>query len=64
MVDDDEVTTKALEGVGITNLGRLGKIEFYEELGRSFVFLGVGRPRISPSPWDALCMGLPVSHSA
>lgn len=63
MVNDDEVTTEAVAKSGITNLGQLGPIEFYEELGRSFVFVGVGRPRISPSPWDALCMGVPVSVS-
>lgn len=62
MVDDDEVTSAAVHAAGLTNLGRLGKMEFYEELATSFVLVGVGRPRISPSPWDALCMGLPVSR--
>lgn len=60
MEDDDEFTRKSVEEYGITNFGQLGKMEFYEELGRSFVLVGVGRPRISPSPWDALCMGVPV----
>ncbi|RSH93084.1 hypothetical protein EHS25_007437 [Saitozyma podzolica] len=59
MVDDDEATSAAVKAAGLTNLGRLGKMEFYEELASSFVLVGVGRPRISPSPWDALCMGLP-----
>jgi hypothetical protein len=63
MVEDDENTVKALKEVGLTNFGKLGKIEFYEELAKSFVLLGVGRPRISPSPWDALCMGVPVCAS-
>lgn len=60
--DDDPVTAKAVEDIGLKNLGRLGVMEFYEQLSKSFVLLGVGRPRISPSPWDALCMGVPVSN--
>ncbi|KAL7423893.1 hypothetical protein Q5752_001478 [Cryptotrichosporon argae] len=59
MVDDDAETAAAVAAHGITNLGKLGKIDFYEQLATSFVLLGVGRPRISPSPWDALCMGVP-----
>ncbi|WVR07919.1 hypothetical protein IAU60_004962 [Kwoniella sp. DSM 27419] len=59
MTDDDEETSAKVKAIGLTNFGRLGKIEFYEALARSFVFVGVGRPRISPSPWDALCMGVP-----
>lgn len=58
--DDDPVTAKAVADIGLKNLGRLGVMEFYEQLSKSFVLLGVGRPRISPSPWDALCMGVPV----
>jgi hypothetical protein len=46
---------------GLTNVGQLNKTEFYKQLAQSSVLVGVGRPRISPSPWDALCMGLPVS---
>ncbi|WVF68323.1 hypothetical protein IAT40_003088 [Kwoniella sp. CBS 6097] len=59
MKEDDDETSKRVKEIGLTNFGRLGKIEFYEQLARSFVFVGVGRPRISPSPWDALCMGVP-----
>ncbi|WRT69874.1 uncharacterized protein IL334_006865 [Kwoniella shivajii] len=59
MTEDDDSTKERLKQIGIENLGRLGKIQFYEQLSKSFVFLGVGRPRISPSPWDALCMGVP-----
>lgn len=57
---DDEEAAKEVKAAHIVNLGRLGKVEFYEQLGRSSVFLGVGKPRISPSPWDALCLGVPV----
>ncbi|WWD21842.1 hypothetical protein CI109_106330 [Kwoniella shandongensis] len=59
MTDDDEVTAKAVQKIGLTNLGKLGKIDFYTQLAQSSVLIGVGRPRISPSPWDALCMGVP-----
>nr|XP_019043734.1 hypothetical protein I302_08315 [Kwoniella bestiolae CBS 10118]OCF22664.1 hypothetical protein I302_08315 [Kwoniella bestiolae CBS 10118] len=59
MTDDDEDTAKRVKEVGIVNLGKLPKLEFYGQLAKSFVFIGVGRPRISPSPWDALCMGVP-----
>lgn len=62
LVDDDSRTTKKIAAAGLRNYGKLGKIEFYDQLARSFVLLGVGRPKISPSPWDALCMGVPVGH--
>ncbi|KAL0952654.1 hypothetical protein HGRIS_006897 [Hohenbuehelia grisea] len=43
----------------ITNLGVLSKNEFYDELGKSRAFIGIGEPVLSPSPYDALCMGVP-----
>ena len=61
VVNDDQTTHDAVDASGVVNIGQLDKIHFYEELARSFLLVGVGRPRISPSPWDALCMGLPVS---
>lgn len=45
---------------GITNLGPLDQAAFYDQLGHSKVLVGIGKPRSSPSPWDALCMGVPV----
>ncbi|KAF7320159.1 hypothetical protein MKEN_00800400 [Mycena kentingensis (nom. inval.)] len=33
--------------------------EFYDHLGHSVVLLGVGDPILSPSPYDALCLGVP-----
>ncbi|WVQ75714.1 hypothetical protein IAR50_005344 [Cryptococcus sp. DSM 104548] len=59
MRDDDKNTTRMVEESGIRNLGHLGVVQFYEALSQSFVLVGVGQPRISPSPWDALCMGVP-----
>ena len=47
--------------LGLTDVGIMNKVKFYEMLAMSFVMIGVGQPRISPSPWDALCMGTPVS---
>ncbi len=44
---------------GITDVGKLNKTQFYEHLGRSRVLVGIGRPVLSPSPYDALCMGVP-----
>jgi hypothetical protein len=44
---------------GITDYGRLTKTEFYAHLGESRVLVGIGKPYLSPSPYDALCMGLP-----
>jgi hypothetical protein len=60
-VDRPEVE-ESFEQHGLTNVGQLNKTEFYRQLAISSVLVGVGRPRISPSPWDALCMGVPVSH--
>ncbi|ODN76400.1 hypothetical protein L198_08084 [Cryptococcus wingfieldii CBS 7118] len=59
MRDDNETMRGLVEESGIRNLGELGVVEFYEQLAESFVLVGVGQPRISPSPWDALCMGVP-----
>lgn len=44
---------------GITDVGKLNKTQFYEYLGRSRVLVGIGRPVLSPSPYDALCMSVP-----
>ncbi|KAJ8690374.1 hypothetical protein PTI98_011802 [Pleurotus ostreatus] len=44
---------------GINNLGQLNQQNFYEQLSKSRVLIGIGSPRLSPSPYDALCMGVP-----
>ncbi|KAF4588774.1 hypothetical protein EYR40_010329 [Pleurotus pulmonarius] len=44
---------------GINNLGQLNQQDFYEQLSKSRVLIGIGNPRLSPSPYDALCMGVP-----
>lgn len=59
--NDRPEVAKHYEESGLTNLGALNKADFYHQLQMSSVLVGIGRPRISPSPWDALCMGVPVS---
>jgi hypothetical protein len=44
---------------GIKNLGLLDKTAFYRHVSESRVLLGIGKPTLSPSPYDALCMGVP-----
>nr|GAT52943.1 predicted protein [Mycena chlorophos] len=48
----------------ITNLVKPGETvlnqdEFYEQLSHSKVLVGLGDPIISPTPYDALCFGVP-----
>ncbi|KAF9068154.1 hypothetical protein BDP27DRAFT_1530086 [Rhodocollybia butyracea] len=43
----------------IHDLGALNKEAFYEQLGKSRALIGIGRPVLSPSPYDAMCMGVP-----
>lgn len=44
---------------GVTNLGRLNQREFYDQVAHSRVLVGIGSPFLSPSPYDALCLGVP-----
>ncbi|KAJ7763578.1 hypothetical protein DFH07DRAFT_395731 [Mycena maculata] len=41
------------------NHGRMEKGVFMRRLARSRVLIGVGNPVVSPTPWDALCLGVP-----
>lgn len=58
-IAQDDAPDGAGVPAGIANLGRLNKTEFYRHLGRSRALVGIGVPFLSPSPYDALCMGLP-----
>lgn len=49
----------ALPIPGITNIGFQTIPDFLREVGHSKALVGVGRPWISPTPYDALCMGVP-----
>lgn len=44
---------------GVINIGFQSIPDFLYELGHSKALIGVGRPWISPTPYDALCMGVP-----
>ncbi|CED84680.1 hypothetical protein [Phaffia rhodozyma] len=44
---------------GITNLGLLDREDFIQEMAKSKVLVGVGNPIISPTPYEALCLGVP-----
>jgi hypothetical protein len=52
-----------LPDAGITNLGFMSVPDFRTALGRSKVLVGIGRPRLSPTPYDALCMGVPFINA-
>ncbi|KAF8306960.1 hypothetical protein DL93DRAFT_2088335 [Clavulina sp. PMI_390] len=43
----------------MTNLGPLSRPVFMRKVAESQVLLGVGRPWISPTPYQALCLGVP-----
>ncbi|KAI8840020.1 hypothetical protein BJ741DRAFT_575954 [Chytriomyces cf. hyalinus JEL632] len=43
----------------VTNFGVLTKEQFHVELSKSRVLLGLGNPTTSPSPYDAMCLGVP-----
>ncbi|KAJ7792353.1 hypothetical protein B0H14DRAFT_2470173 [Mycena olivaceomarginata] len=44
---------------GVANLGGMGPARFYEAVARSWVLMGMGAPSTSPTPYDALCLGVP-----
>lgn len=39
----------------VENLGRLPREQFHSAVAHSKVVLGVGSPRLSPTPYEALC---------
>ncbi|GFZ42607.1 hypothetical protein JCM24511_00324 [Saitozyma sp. JCM 24511] len=43
----------------LTNLGVMYRDPWTENLAKSKFMLGVGKPKDSPSPYDALCLGVP-----
>ncbi|KAI0312911.1 hypothetical protein OF83DRAFT_1176177 [Amylostereum chailletii] len=44
---------------GTVNFGLLDQGRFVGELSRSALLIGVGRPSTSPTPYEALCLGVP-----
>ncbi len=59
MANDNQDTWDLVEASQIHNMGHIDSERFLEELSGSDIFVGIGRPIISPSPFDALCMGVP-----
>jgi len=45
--------------IELKSLGFMNQDAFLDAVAHSKVMLGIGRPRISPSPWQALCLGVP-----
>ncbi|KAG9025818.1 hypothetical protein FS837_004813 [Tulasnella sp. UAMH 9824] len=44
---------------GITQVERMERPAFQRLVGQSRVLLGIGRPGLSPTPYEALCLGVP-----
>ncbi|KAF8211116.1 hypothetical protein K438DRAFT_1808837 [Mycena galopus ATCC 62051] len=43
----------------IENIGPVTQDDFYRVLSNSMALVGVGNPVVSPTPYDALCLGIP-----
>ncbi|KAF7981431.1 hypothetical protein HWV62_33429 [Athelia sp. TMB] len=43
----------------IQNLGQMARIDFQHHIAFSKVLIGVGRPAVSVTPYEALCLGVP-----
>jgi len=43
----------------LTNLGRLPQPQFLDALSHSKVLIAIGEPSTSPTPYEALCLGVP-----
>ncbi|KAF8998237.1 hypothetical protein BDQ17DRAFT_1328891 [Cyathus striatus] len=59
---DDKLEDIADPVNGIFNLGVLDQPGFLDNLRKARVMLAIGDPRWSPSPFEALCLGVPVVH--
>lgn len=53
------VTIPHLPAEDVHNLGLLDRTRFMAEVAKSRVLVGVGRPALSPTPYQALCLGVP-----
>ncbi|TXT13321.1 hypothetical protein VHUM_00688 [Vanrija humicola] len=54
-----EGVRKETQTPNIWTLGHQTRAGFERFLGQSKVMIGIGPPKLSPSPYDALCMGVP-----
>ncbi|KAJ7100403.1 hypothetical protein C8R44DRAFT_716506 [Mycena epipterygia] len=59
VVGVQEADAAAALPAGVANLGAMGPARFYEAVARSWVLVGMGVPSTSPTPYDALCLGVP-----
>jgi len=57
--NDDVEGRKPVLPQGLKNHGFLSQPAFVDALSRSLVLVGVGRPVASPTPYEALCLGVP-----
>ncbi|KAI0037152.1 hypothetical protein K488DRAFT_75486 [Vararia minispora EC-137] len=57
--DGREIRPRNILPKGVKNLGKLELPEFLDELSKSQVLVGVGLPFTSPTPYEALCLGVP-----
>jgi hypothetical protein len=54
-----DVPTNIPEPSGVDRIPWMPRRDFQRLLANSRVLLGVGHPRISPTPYEALCLGVP-----
>ncbi|KAJ7763258.1 hypothetical protein B0H14DRAFT_3510672 [Mycena olivaceomarginata] len=59
VVGVQEAGAAAVLPAGVANLGGMGPARFYEAVASSWVLMGMGAPSTSPTPYDALCLGVP-----
>ncbi|KAJ6516354.1 hypothetical protein C8R45DRAFT_811595 [Mycena sanguinolenta] len=57
--DDLELALALPDQYRSFNLGRIQQSLFMEKIAESKVVIGMGLPLISPTPWNALCLGVP-----
>ena len=48
---------------GIVQHGRLLRPEFQKVVANSRVMFGLGNPKLSPTPYEALCLGIPFINT-
>jgi hypothetical protein len=56
---DEEISDIEDHANGVFNLGMLHTKDFYDQVSHSKLMIGMGNPHWSPSPIDALCLGVP-----
>lgn len=58
--DEEDMEGEVAQHVeGLHNIGKQNQLGFEQAVRESKVMIGLGAPWISPSPWQALCLGVP-----